>query len=193
MPLAGGGVVAVASAAMVAGRGARGRGRRGGPGRAPAGYLIGELAAIVGVTPRAIRFYVERGLLKAPVFGGNRTRYGEEHLLRIRAIQRLQAEEGLRLDAIRQRLAKLSPAELTALAPPEPAAGPPEPGAGGGAQAAPAGPLVAAGAADRWDRIALLPGLELHVRSDATPLVLRLAAEIQAKYGTSARGRGDAA
>ncbi|WP_437669111.1 hypothetical protein [Sorangium sp. So ce131] len=36
---------------------------------------------------------------------------------------------------------------------------------------------------ERWDHVVLLPGLELHVRGDATAVVRRLATEIHARYG----------
>lgn len=36
---------------------------------------------------------------------------------------------------------------------------------------------------ERWDRVRLAPGLELHVRSDAGPEARRAAREIQSQYG----------
>jgi hypothetical protein len=38
----------------------------------------------------------------------------------------------------------------------------------------------------RWDRIELLPGLELHLRAGASPLLQRLAREIHAAYAGAA-------
>lgn len=161
-----------------------GRGPRSHAATAPravvATYKLAELARAGGVTPRAVRLYVTRDLLPAPVFRGRSTTYNEDHLVRLRAIARLRVDEGLQLDAIRSRLAVLSPDDLAALGAPPPLAGPPAAPLLG--EDRPAGdPLP--GGAERWDRLALLPGLELHVRGDATAVVRRLAAEIHARYG----------
>jgi MerR family transcriptional regulator, copper efflux regulator len=61
---------------------------------------IGELAAEVGLTPQAIRFYETRGLLGPSEREGKGYRYyGEEELLRLKKIQALQSI-GLSLDDI---------------------------------------------------------------------------------------------
>jgi len=61
---------------------------------------IGELAAEVGLTPQAIRFYETRGLLGPSERAGKGYRYyGEEELARVRKLQALQAM-GLSLDDI---------------------------------------------------------------------------------------------
>jgi DNA-binding transcriptional MerR regulator len=155
--------------------GAAGVSRRALQGGTVADYKLTELARAAGVTSRAVRYYLGQGLLPAAEFRGGSTRYGEEHLLRLRAIQRLRAEERLRLRAIRVRLAKLSPDEIAALAAPKPQRS----AAGAGAALPPSevGDLVGA----LWERIPLLPGLELHLRRDAAPLVRRFAAEMRAQ------------
>jgi DNA-binding transcriptional MerR regulator len=140
--------------------GAAGVSRRALQGGTVADYKLTELARAAGVTSRAVRYYLGQGLLPAAEFRGGSTRYGEEHLLRLRAIQRLRAEERLRLRAIRVRLAKLSAAGAGAALPPSEV-----------------GDLVGA----LWERIPLLPGLELHLRRDAAPLVRRFAAEMRAQ------------
>jgi DNA-binding transcriptional MerR regulator len=68
-------------------------------------WKLDELAERAGVSPRTIRYYVQRGLLPAPTFRGRDTAYGEEHLLRLRAIKRLQ-ERFMPLDAIEGMLAR---------------------------------------------------------------------------------------
>lgn len=68
-------------------------------------WKLDELAEKAGVSPRTIRYYVQRGLLPAPTFRGRDTAYGEEHLLRLRAIKRLQ-ERFMPLDAIEGMLAR---------------------------------------------------------------------------------------
>jgi DNA-binding transcriptional MerR regulator len=64
-------------------------------------YSIGELAETVGSTRRAIRFYVQRGLLPAPLGRGRGRHYGTEHLERLQQIHQLQAT-GHSLDAIKR-------------------------------------------------------------------------------------------
>ena len=48
------------------------------------------------------------------------------------------------------------------------------------------------GLAQRWERIELVTGLELHLRADAPPLLVRLAQEIHAQYGATAAAAGGA-
>lgn len=84
-------------------------------------FTITELASLAGVTPRTIRYYVSVGLLPAPDAAGRATRYGQEHLDRVRLVRRLQ-EQHLPLAEIRMRLAALDPGEVAAsLAAPAPA------------------------------------------------------------------------
>ena len=65
---------------------------------------IGELAAEVGLTPQAIRFYETRGLLGPSERAGKGYRYyGEEELARVKKVQALQTM-GLSLDDIAQVL-----------------------------------------------------------------------------------------
>jgi len=62
-------------------------------------YKLDELARAAGTSPRTVRYYVQRGLLPAPAFRGKDTAYGREHLVRLRAIRRLQ-DAFFPLDAI---------------------------------------------------------------------------------------------
>lgn len=78
-------------------------------------YKLEELAAEAGVSPRTVRYYVQRGLLPAPEFRGKDTAYGREHLLRLRAVKRLQ-EASLPLDEIQARLLNATEDELTKIA-----------------------------------------------------------------------------
>lgn len=67
-------------------------------------YLqIGEVADRTGVTQRTLRFYEERGLLKAPsrMEGGFRL-YSEEDVARVEQIKRLQNLLGLTLAEIKE-------------------------------------------------------------------------------------------
>lgn len=78
-------------------------------------YKLEELAAEAGVSPRTVRYYVQRGLLPAPEFRGKDTAYGRGHLLRLHAIKRLQ-QAHLPLDEIQIRLQGASDAELERIA-----------------------------------------------------------------------------
>jgi DNA-binding transcriptional MerR regulator len=135
-----------------------------------------ELAGEAQVAPRTVRYYVQRGLLPAPEFRGRDTQYGRGHLLRLLAIKRLQ-QAGLPLDAIEARLTGASDKELERLGSnasvevelPLPAM-----------PARPPMPRVASAAPspERWERVSLAPGLELHIKGDASVAARRIAREI---------------
>ncbi|HSP78314.1 MAG TPA: MerR family transcriptional regulator [Myxococcaceae bacterium] len=141
----------------------------------PREWKLAELAAEAGVSPRTVRYYVQRGLLPAPPFRGPDTVYGEEHLLRLRAIRALQARF-LPLDAIQVELARLEPEALRALAASEPPAEPPPTPtpASGAHRAAPPPPGT------RWQRWELAPGLELHLADSADTKTRALAERVRA-------------
>jgi hypothetical protein len=138
----------------------------------PATYRIRELSRITGLTVRAIRYYVQLGLVPRPKPRGAATVYTREQLLRLQAIALLRKRDRLRLPLVKRRLSSMTPEQIEQLVTP---AAP--------APAAPVDPLANRGA--RWDRIELLPGLELAVRTDATTLVRRLASEILGSYGAA--------
>ncbi|MFJ8041705.1 MerR family transcriptional regulator [Kitasatospora sp. NPDC096147] len=52
---------------------------------------IGDAAAVGGTTPRALRFYEQRGLLTPQRSASGQREYGAEELARIRAIRELLA------------------------------------------------------------------------------------------------------
>jgi DNA-binding transcriptional MerR regulator len=76
----------------------------------PSALTLEELAELSRETPRTIRYYVEKGLLASPGLGRS-VRYGPELVDRLRLIQVLQ-QLGLPLARIRERLEKLSPADV---------------------------------------------------------------------------------
>lgn len=148
-------------------------------------FKLEELAEKAGTSPRTVRYYVQRGLLPAPEFRGKDTAYAHEHLVRLRAIRRLQAWF-LPLDAIQAELAQRSMDELERIA-------------DGNdltlaASSALAGAMAPPGTrqsstvhpSTRWARIELAPGLELHLAEDASPEIRALAEQIrdQARRGT---------
>ena len=74
-------------------------------------YAIGDLAGLAGSTPRTIRYYVAQGLLPPPVGSGPGAHYTNDHLERLRLIQRLQRQHQP-LSEIRQRLSQLGAREV---------------------------------------------------------------------------------
>lgn len=129
-----------------------------------------QLVAGTEVTRRTLRRWTQAGLLRPPELRGPRTVYPAAHRPRVLAIVAMRAQS-LTLDQIHERLIAAPPAEPAAPAP-EPAAPAPDPAP------APMG--------EAWERVALLPGLELHVRAGGGALVRRIAEEIVARY--AARG-----
>jgi DNA-binding transcriptional MerR regulator len=79
------------------------------------GFKLDELASRAGVSPRTIRYYIQRGVLPAAEFRGPDTTYDERHLQALRAIKRLQ-EDYLPLDAIAAAIAGKSAEELRYIA-----------------------------------------------------------------------------
>ena len=71
------------------------------------GWTVEELADLVGVPVRTIRYYITEGLLPGPGTRGKGTVYTEEHLLRLRLI-RLLADQRVPLAQIREQVAALS-------------------------------------------------------------------------------------
>jgi DNA-binding transcriptional MerR regulator len=70
------------------------------PAPEPEALDIDTLARRAGTTVRTVRMYQERGLLPPPGRRGRRATYGEEHLIRLRLVQRL-ADRGYSLAAVK--------------------------------------------------------------------------------------------
>jgi len=101
-------------------------------------YGIAELAELGGVTRRTVRYYIQEGLLPAPLGVGRGKHYSGEHLERLLRLKSLQ-ERGLTLEQIRRDRAGPGRAERAELA------------------------TRVAGARSPWTRVEVLPGLEIHV------------------------------
>jgi len=110
-------------------------------------YGIEEMAALGGVTRRTVRYYVQEGLLPAPLGVGRGRHYGPEHLARLQAVKALQ-ERGLSLEEIRRELGRGRARRAADSR-----------WAGSDAVAAPA-PRVPRSS---WIRLEVVPGIELHV------------------------------
>jgi DNA-binding transcriptional MerR regulator len=104
-------------------------------------YAIGDLAELADVSRRTVRYYVQEGLLPAPLGVGRGNHYGREHLEQLLKVKALQ-EKGHTLDEIRRVLG----------------------GIGGSAPAPEEEPPIGP-APERavYRRLQLAPGVELHV------------------------------
>jgi len=129
-------------------------------------YSLTELADLAGVTPRTVRYYLAQGLLPAVGQTGPGSKYGADHLDRLRLIKRLQAEH-LPLAEIRHRLEGLDPNAIRDLAG-SPEAEPPtdsaldylrtvlgDPRSQGRPRLHPHSPALTTGQAPQDDRVAL--------------------------------------
>ncbi len=79
------------------------------------GRKLEEVAKAAGVSPRTVRYYIQRGLLPQPSFRGPDTVYGNEHVVRLRAIRRLQ-DAYWPLDAISGLFASKTEREIASIA-----------------------------------------------------------------------------
>ena len=107
----------------------------------PHRFSIDELADLGGVSRRTVRFYVQEGLLPAPLGVGRGRHYDQSHLDRLLYVKAEQ-EAGRSLDDIRARR-RPSPGRFQVAA----AAARPVP-------------------RSFWRRLELAPGVELHLASD---------------------------
>ncbi|MCS6799348.1 MAG: MerR family transcriptional regulator [Myxococcota bacterium] len=156
-------------------------------------YKLEGLARAAGVSPRTVRYYIQRGLLPPPVFRGPDTVYELTHLQRLRAVRRLQ-QAYWPLDAIRGLLDAAGERRIARIAEGEEV--PPPPGEEGWATEQPAQPIPrqttatgrgratrhARGAeravvrpSERVVRITVAQGLVLEVSEDAPATVRALA------------------
>jgi Ca-activated chloride channel family protein len=143
-------------------------------------YKLDELAHAAGMSARTVRYYVQRGLLAAPAFRGKDTAYTHEHLVRLRAIRRLQAAF-LPLDAIAAELAARTLGEIASIADgeatPRPSAAPVHGEARAPDEEDPR--LALERKAPRGlRRIELFPGVELTVADDAPDRSVRRVSEL---------------
>jgi Ca-activated chloride channel family protein len=144
-------------------------------------YGIEDLARLGGVSRRTIRYYIQEGLLPAPLGLGRGRHYGPDHLAQLTAVKALQGR-GLSLDEVRRELETLPLHGFAASASPavwDPARAQP-PSEPAVARPTPAGPARPPMEASAWQRVELVPGVELHVNGSLplpSPAGLRELAE----------------
>lgn len=125
-------------------------------------YAIGELATLGGVSRRTVRYYVQEGLIPPPLGLGRGNHYTADHLDQLLRVKSMQ-ESGRTLDDIRALLDQRP--QSRASAQPSHDAVPPR---------------------SLWRRIALTPGVELHIASTVrvpTPAQLRELADWCHQHG----------
>jgi DNA-binding transcriptional MerR regulator len=137
-------------------------------------FRLEELARRAGVSPRTVRYYIQRGLLPGPEFRGPDTQYGERHWVALRAIRALQ-EGFMPLDAIAATLQGKSLDELRSLAAKPPRAAP----RADARASSPPLPAARLSAAQSGRRFVLADGLELWQADHADQAVSALAEAIR--------------
>ena len=135
---------------------------------------LAELAKRAGMTPRTVRYYLQRGLLPAPRFMGPNTGYEEFNLVRLQAIRRLQ-ERFMPLDAIKQELQRMTLDQMRAVA----KGGTPPSLATSAAPTPPSPPTATVDEPATWQRWQLAPGLELQLSQNADDRSRALAERIR--------------
>ena len=68
-------------------------------------YSLADIAALAGVSPRTVRYYIAQGLLPAASSAGPGPKYGDVHLARLRLIRKLQRDHQP-LAAIRRQIGR---------------------------------------------------------------------------------------
>jgi DNA-binding transcriptional MerR regulator len=110
--------------------------------RADVRFSIQDLADLGDVSRRTVRYYVQEGLIPAPLGVGRGRHYGQPHLDRLLKVKALQAA-GRTLDDIKATL-------------------------GGTTVQRAAHRMTPAPERSVWRRLQLAPGVELHVAGDVT-------------------------
>ncbi len=153
-------------------------------------YRLGELARVTDLTPRTIRYYIAEGLLPPPEGLGPAAVYTAAHRDRLALIALLK-DRYLPLREIRRRLAALSDGEVREELVREGRAPAPSPRW----ETAPPAEAALASAPggngrERWERITLGNGVELHVREDRRRETAPLEALIRHARGLLGSGQG---
>ncbi len=105
-------------------------------------YSIQDLADLADVSRRTVRYYVQEGLIPAPLGVGRGPHYAQAHLDRILQVKELQAS-GRTLDEIRATV-------------------------DGGMELRATKQVVALPDRSVWRRLQLAPGIEIHIENHIT-------------------------
>lgn len=145
---------------------------------ASGGWKLAELASLAEISPRTVTDYLAAGLLTPPEFRGPATRYQREHLLRLMAIREAKIDGHKRLKAVKLKLEGMGHRDveswIAARRIPERARA--ALGLPGSAPAdAPGAETPATPPMQHWKTLELMPGLELSLRTDSGPVVMKVA------------------
>lgn len=153
-------------------------------------FTLRQLLAAAAIAPRTLRSWIQQGIVPAPEFRGPATVYPREALLAATAMRHLRAQGVRHADAAaqvagasRDRLEAILGIAATPQSAPVASVAPPVAAITASDEGGPALAAPTTGPRETWHRLALLPGLELHVRDDARAFVQRIADEIVARYG----------
>jgi DNA-binding transcriptional MerR regulator len=165
------------------------------------GWLIGELAKLTDFPETTLRYYGAQKLIRPIQRRGTATRYGRDDLMLLLGLARLKTDETSTLADKKRKLAAMGVAELERWLRegplPDRAAqalgfqSVPQPSAK--SPAAATGDLAMNDARfEQWQRIPLLPGLDLILRTDANKAARAAAHRIYEQYvrPLARRGRG---
>lgn len=175
------------------------------------GFLVRDLARLAGVSVQTVKRYVRHGLLAPVTFRGTATRYPNDYLVRVLALRYWRAAGSKTLAALRRRQDSVTLAEMETWVLSHPlsadtaaalrGAVPPN-GAPATRAAAPGASTTIDGPeallqlpAESWRHWTLMPGLELHLKSDAAPITRHLAERLCrafASFMNPRAGHGDA-
>jgi DNA-binding transcriptional MerR regulator len=141
------------------------------------GFSGVDIERLARVTRRRLINWVKDGLVPAPIFRGRATRYSRAQLARILVVKKLR-DDLVPIWQVKKNLAQMTEAQMEAFSElakvlgeqPPPAPPPPAPPASVSTS------VEVQGTAERWQRIVLTPGIELHARQ--TPELIEIANEI---------------
>lgn len=172
------------------------------------GWLLGDLARLTELPETTVRYYLQRHVIEPIEIRGTATRYDRHNLLRLLGVMRLKVEEESTLAEKKRKLDGMGPADLErwlcsgslphaaaaalgieSMLVVHPQRSVPAPGFETSASlpstlltTTPSAHELERAAAERWERIALLPGLDLLVRADARESARLVAQHIYEVY-----------
>ena len=172
------------------------------------GWLLSELARLTELPETTVRYYLQLRIIEPIEIRGTATRYGRHSLLRLLGVMRLKVEEDSTIAEKKRKLDAMGEVQLerwlcsgslphavaTAIGiEAVVVAQPPLPIAATGLESSAslhstmlttrqAARALESAAAERWERIPLLPGLDLIVRADAREPARLVAQQIREVY-----------
>lgn len=150
------------------------------------GWLLAELAQLTELSETTIRYYVQQRLIRPIERRGTATRYERRELLRLLGLTRLKHEGKSTLAEKKRKLESMGDERMETWlrSGPVPAAAAAALGFNTSTTSTATKDTIELGqaGAELWQRIALLPGLELMLRTDAKAAVRIVAQQILDEY-----------